>query len=281
MKKFMCVAVSLLLGITVLAGCSSKKEEPAQTPAETPAEQPAQEPADGEKQTFTVGFDQDFPPYGYVGDDGEFTGFDLEMAAEVANRLGWEIVYRPIDWDAKDLELNSGAIDCIWNGFTRNGREDSYTWSESYMDNSQIFVVKTSSNINSYADLADKVVTAQADSAALNALNSEDFADLTATFKELITCSQYNAAFMDLEAGAVDAIAMDIGVAKYQIGDRTDEFQILEEVLVPEEYAIGFKLGNEALRDQVQATLEEMVADGTFAEISNKWFGYDVCIIGN
>lgn len=268
MKKLVSTITLLLLCITLISGCSSTTNQPSDNPESK------------ESTTFTVGFDQDFPPYGYIGDDGEFTGFDLDLAAEVAKRQGWEIVYRPIDWDAKDLELNSGSIDCIWNGFTINGRENDYTWSDPYMDNSQIFVVKVSSNINTYADLAGKTVTAQTDSAALNALESEDFAELTASFAELVVCSQYNAAFMDLEAGAVDAIAMDIGVANYMIAGRTDEFMILDEVLVPEQYGIGFKLGNEELRDVVQNTLLEMVTDGTFANISNEYFGYDVGILG-
>lgn len=230
--------------------------------------------------TFTVGFDQDFPPMGFVGDDGEYTGFDLELAKEAATRLGLEFVPQPIAWDAKDMELSSGTIDCIWNGFTMNGREDGYTWSEPYMDNSQVFVVAKDSGIQTLADLAGKVVEVQTDSSAEAALKED--AELSATFGTLQTTPDYNTAFMDLEMGAVDAIAMDVIVAGYQMEQRADgdSYVILEETLASEQYGIGFKKGNEELRDKVQGVLEEMAADGTMEEISNKWFGRDVTIIG-
>ena len=230
--------------------------------------------------TFTVGFDQDFPPMGFVGDDGEFTGFDLELAAEVAERLGKEIVYQPIAWDAKDMELDSGTIDCILNGFTMTGREDNYTWSEPYMANKQVFVVKKDSGITTLEDLAGMTVDVQIDSSAEAALKEEENADLTGSFGALLTVADYNTAFMDLEAGAVDAIAMDDVVASYQIEKRDAEFIVLEEALAEEKYGIGFKKGNEELRDQVQAALEEMAEDGTLAEISEKWFGKDITTIG-
>jgi len=235
--------------------------------------------ASNQKATFTVGFDQDFPPFGYVDENGEFTGFDLELAKEAAKRMDMEIKLQPIDWDSKELELSSGSISCIWNGFTMNGRENDYTWTESYMDNSQVFVVKSDSGIKTKANLAGKIVTAQTDSAALNALNGDDFKDLKASFKELLTCAQYNTAFMDLEAGAVDAVAMDIGVAKYQIEGKESKFIILDEPIVKEQYAVGFYKGNTEMRDKVQKALDEMAADGTFKKISEKWFGYDVCTL--
>lgn len=235
--------------------------------------------ASNQKATFTVGFDQDFPPFGYVDENGEFTGFDLELAKEAAKRMDMEIKLQPIDWDSKELELSSGSISCIWNGFTMNGRENDCTWTESYMDNSQVFVVKSDSGIKTKADLAGKIVTAQTDSAALNALNGDDFKDLKASFKELLTCAQYNTAFMDLEAGAVDAVAMDIGVAKYQIEGKESKFIILDEPIVKEQYAVGFYKGNTEMRDKVQKALDEMAADGTFKKISEKWFGYDVCTL--
>lgn len=228
--------------------------------------------------TFTVGFDQDFPPMGFVGDDGEFTGFDLAAAAEVAKRLGKEVKYQPIAWDAKDMELNSGTIDCIWNGFTMNGREDDYTWSDPYMKNDQVIVVKADAGIEALADLAGKVVDVQTDSSAQAALN--DKPELSGSFGQLITVADYNTAFMDLESGAVDAIAMDNVVASYQIQKRNADFKVLDEAIAAEEYGIGFKKGNDELKDAVQKALEEMAADGTLANISNEWFGKDITIIG-
>lgn len=228
--------------------------------------------------TFTVGFDQDFPPMGFVGEDGEYTGFDLELAQETAKRLGLTYVAQPIAWDAKNMELESGNIDCIWNGFTMTGREDEYTWSEPYMENSQVVVVMEDSGIETLEDLAGKIVEVQADSSAEAAL--KEMPDLTSTFGTLQTTPDYNTAFMDLEMGSVDAIAMDVIVAGYQMQEREGSFKLLEESLASEEYAIGFKKGNTELCEKVQQTLEEMAADGTMAEISEKWFGEDITTVG-
>lgn len=229
-------------------------------------------------ETFTVGFDQDFPPMGFVGDDGEFTGFDLELAAEVAERLNMELKLQPIAWAGKDGELSAKSIDCIWNGFTMNGRENEYTWTKPYLKNNQVFVVKVDSGIKTLADLAGKSVIVQEESSAEKALEGET--ELVDSFGEYLTAANYNAALMDLEAGAVDAVAMDEVVAIYQNEKRGEIFAILEEVLAPEEYGVGFLLGNEELRDKVQGALEEMAADGTMAKISEKWFDEDITTIG-
>lgn len=296
-KRFVSACMAGLLAVS-LAGCGGagnssaeaaktsaeeSKTEAATTAAEsseTSTEAASEASESSAAGTFTVGFDQDFPPMGFVGDDGEYTGFDLELAQEVASRLGLEYVPQPIAWDAKDMELEAGTIDCIWNGFTMNGREDAYTWSDPYMDNSQVFVVAADSGISTLADLAGKVVEVQTDSSAEAAL--KDNQELSSSFGTLQTVADYNTAFMDLEMGAVDAIAMDVIVAGYQIEQRADgdNYVILDETLAAEEYGIGFKKGNEELRDKVQAALEEMAADGTMAEISDKWFGRDVTVIG-
>ena len=228
-----------------------------------------------EKQTFTVGFDAEFPPYGYKDASGEYVGFDLDLAAEVCKRSNWELVKQPIDWDSKDMELNSGAIDCIWNGFTINGREDKYTWSTPYIDNSQVVVVKKDSDINKLSDLEGKTVVVQADSSALAAFTGEDATDenkkLAKSFAELQQTADYNSAFLNLESGMVQAICMDVGVANYQTAKRGDKFRILEEKVSSEKYGIGFKLGNDTLRDKVQEILFDMKSDGTFDEIAKKW----------
>lgn len=238
----------------------------------------AQEEAESTGGTLIVGFDQEFPPMGFMAEDGSYVGFDLDLAQEAASRLGLEYQAQPIAWDSKDMELESGNIDCIWNGFTITGREDDYEWTEPYMDNAQVFVVNGDSGIETLADLAGKVVECQADSSALVALNED--AELTATFAQLLTTADYNSALMDLEQGAVDAVAMDVIVARYQIQQRDANFVVLDETLSSEAYAVGFKKGNTELRDQVQGALEEMAADGTMAEISEKWFGEDLTVIG-
>ena len=290
-KRVLCAALASMMALSMTA-CSSgstattaaeTKASEAETTTEaasSEAEETTAAAAGTEGGTLIVGFDQDFPPMGFLGDNNEYTGFDLELAQEVAKRLGLEYQAQPIAWDAKDMELSSGTIDCIWNGFTMNGREDDYTWSTPYMDNSQVFVVAADSGISSLADLAGKVVEVQTDSSAEAAL--KDNAELSATFGTLQTTPDYNTAFMDLEMGAVDAIAMDVIVAGYQIEQRgeSDKYVILDETLSSEEYGIGFKKGNEELRDKVQGALDEMAADGTMAEISEKWFGRDVTTIG-
>jgi polar amino acid transport system substrate-binding protein len=285
MKKRLLSAVMASAMVLSLAACGGAKTET--TAAETTAEKKeetttagttAAETAEAAGGTLIVGFDQDFPPMGFVGDNGEYTGFDLDLAKEVASRLGLEYKAQPIAWDSKDMELESGNIDCIWNGFTITGREDDYTWTTPYMANKQVFIVANDSDIKSQADLAGKVVEVQADSSAEAALKENQ--DLANTFGQLLTTPDYNTAFMDLEQGAVDAVAMDVIVAGYQIKQRNADFKILDDSLSEEEYGVGFKKGNTELRDKVQGALEEMAADGTLAKISDEWFGEDVTTIG-
>ena len=226
---------------------------------------------DGEGKTFTVGFDAEFPPYGYADENGEYTGFDLEMAQAVCDLEGWELVKQPVDWDAKDMELSSGAIDCIWNGFTMDGREDDYTWSDPYIDNSQVYVVAADSGIGTPADLAGRIVGVQKDSSALAALESEENEALLASFGELTQYADYNTAFMDLEAGGIDCLAMDIGVAAYQIESRGEGYVMLEERLASEKYAVGFLKGNTELRDQVQKDIYQLYEDGKVTELADKY----------
>lgn len=287
-KKVIGMLLAAAMAATMLAGCgntggSSDSEETKKdaktedTEKKADASEDKEDAANKEDNTFTVGFDQEFPPMGFVDENGEYTGFDLEVAEEVANRLGMKFVPQPIAWDAKDMELDSGTIDCIWNGFTMTGREDAYTWSEPYLKNAQVFVV-TDPSIKTRDDLNGKIVEVQADSSAEAALKEDEA--LTATFAQLQTVPDYNTAIMDLQQGAVDAIAMDKVVASYQIEGRGEELTILDDELQAEDYGIGFKLGNTALRDKVQSTLEEMASDGKLAEISNKWFGEDITTVG-
>lgn len=224
-----------------------------------------------ERTTFIVGFDAEYPPYGYMDENGEYTGFDLELAQAVCDLQGWELVKTPIDWDSKDLELNSGAIDCIWNGFTMNGREEEYTWSVPYVDNSQVIVVAEDSGIESLEDLAGKIVGVQADSAALKLLTDDgEQAELGATFGTLQQFKDYNTAFAELQAGSIDASAIDIGVAQYQLKGK-DGYKILDEALNSEQYAIGFRLGDDELCNTVNESLKTLLEDGTFDELAEKY----------
>ena len=282
MKKSLalCMAAVLAMGC-LLTGCGSSdtgaKSTTESAAASTEAagteaastEVAGTEAADGDRTTFTVGFDASFPPYGYQ-ENGEYVGFDLDLAQEVCDRNGWELVKTPIDWDAKNMELNSGAIDCIWNGFTINGREDDYTWTEPYINNTQVFAVSKTSGITSAADLAGKNVLVQADSSALAALQDEENADIKAladSFGSLTQVPDYESALMELEAGSADAVAMDEGVALTKQA-QNDNIVILDDVISQEQYGIAFKKGNDALRDQVWATLVEMEKDGTVDKIA-------------
>ncbi len=227
-----------------------------------------------EDKTLIVGFDAEYPPYGYMDENGEYTGFDLELAQAVCDLEGWELEKKPISWDSKDQELDAGSIDCIWNGFTMNGREDDYTFSVPYVDNSQVIVVAEDSGIEKLTDLAGKTVGVQAASAALELLQSEEEGgqkELADTFGALNEFADYNTAFTELQAGALDALAIDVGVANYQLKSRGEGFKILDETLNTEQYAIGFKKGNEELRDIVNEDLQKLADDGTVEELAEKY----------
>ena len=269
MKKFKSVSAILLVLTMVLSlmACGAKKEAAATTTETTNAS----------AKKFVVGFDAEYPPYGYLAADGKsYEGFDLDLAQEFAKRAGYEFVTQPIDWDSKDLELNSGNIDCIWNGFTVTGRENDYTWTFPYVDNSIVLVVSANSTIEKKADLADKVVMAQAGSSALTALTDEEDKENFELAKALEQCADYNTGFMNLESGIIDCLAVDIGVAKFKLNSDNGKFKQLSEKLSSEQYAIGFKKGNTALRDEVQKVVSEMWKDGTFMKIADKYKDYSL-----
>jgi len=266
MKKTLAMLLCGAMTMALLVGCGKTADDASTATSDADAA------ATTERTTFVVGFDAEYPPYGYMDDNGEYTGFDLELAQAVCDMEGWELTKTPIDWDSKDMELNSGSIDCIWNGFTMNGREDDYTWSDPYCDNSQVIVVAKDSGINTLEDLAGKTVGVQAASAALDVLSDEEQQKALAdTFGTLQQFSDYNSAFSELLAGSLDAIAIDIGVANYQIESRGDGYVILPETLNSEQYGVGFKLGNEELRDIVNADLKKLAEDGTVAELAEKY----------
>lgn len=297
MKKglALCMAAVLAMGC-LLTGCGSSdtgaksttESAAASTEAvgtETAGTEAVGTETAGNGKTFTVGFDASFPPYGYQ-ENGEYVGFDLDLAQEVCDRNGWEIVKTPIDWDAKNIELNGGSIDCIWNGFTMNGREDDYTWTPAYINNTQVFAVNKNSGIKKAADLAGKNVLVQADSSALAALQDEENTDIKAladSFGSLTQVPDYESALMELEAGSADAVAMDEGVALTKQA-QNDNIVILDDVISQEQYGIAFKKGNDKLRDQVWSTLLEMEKDGTVDKIAAKYPSINtanICISDN
>lgn len=248
MMKVLSLALALVMTVSLLAACGSK---------------------DSGKQKLIVGFDAEFPPYGFLAADGSYDGFDLAMAEEVCKRLDWEFEAVAIDWNSKDKELSAGNINCIWNGFTYNGRENDYTWSDPYVDNSIVIVVKADSGIKTLADLAGKTVMSQAASSATDAINANEA--FKSSLKEVIELPNYNTGFMELKQGTVDAVAADIGVAAYQIAQNGSDYVMLDEAISTEQYAVGFLLGNTELRDAVNAELKKMADDGTMMKIAENY----------
>ena len=226
---------------------------------------------------FVVGFDAEYPPYGFKADDGSYTGFDLDLAKAVCAMNGWEFEAKPIDWDAKDLELDSGNITCIWNGFTYEGREDKYAWSEPYMLNEQVLVVAAGSDAKTLDDLSGRKVVTQAGSAAYDLLtDSEEHEALETKFAggKVETVPDYNTAFMQLESGAVDAVACDLSIANYQMAQNPDKFVQLADALNSEHYAVGFKLGEDEMAKAVTASLKQLDSEGTVKNLCEYYASY-------
>lgn len=282
-------ACALCLGVAVLAGCSSSSSDSSGSSDSSDATEASAEASSADGTTeFVVGFDAEYPPYGYLADEGEdgyvaddgqtYTGFDLDLANEVCNRNGWTLKVQPIDWDSKDALLGSGEITCIWNGFTMEGREGQYAFSEPYMDNAQVIVTKADSDISSLDDLKDKAVLTQAGSAALDLLSGDgDYADLASTFNggAVQTIADYNTAFMQLDAGQVDAVACDLSVATHQMNAKPDAYNMLDDRLNEEHYAVGFAQGNDEMAQTVTDTLKAMDEDGFVEDLCDKYEDVD------
>ena len=257
MKKILAAALAAVMAMTMLAGCGGSSA--------------AAEESYGEGYVFKHGFDLDYPPYSYINDAGEKGGFDVEMAQKVCEYYGWEYEAVPFNWDAKDAELGAGSCDCIWSGFTVNGREDDYLWSKPYSDNTQMIMVKKDSGIASLADLAGRKVGVQTATSAYELLNDEEGqAALKDTFASLEVYETYTIAFNDLKAGAIDAIAIDVTSGNFLMSGESD-YEFLGEELGSEQYAIGFRKEDTALCDKINAALDALAEDGTVAEIAAKY----------
>lgn len=255
-KRILATVLALAMAALVLVGCGQS------TDANTSTE---------EKFVFKHGFDQDYPPYSHIDDNGETSGFDVEMAKAVCDYYGWEYKAVPFNWDAKDAELQAGSCDCIWSGFTMNGREDDYLWSKAYSNNTQMILVKKDSGIKTLADLAGKTVGVQTSTSAYDMLEGDEGkSDLAKTFKELSVYETYTIAFNDLKAGAIDAIAIDVTAGNHLKGDDPD-YVFLDEELGTEQYAIGFRKDDTELCEKVNAALDALVANGTYDSIGQKY----------
>ncbi|MGL4987420.1 MAG: amino acid ABC transporter substrate-binding protein [Treponemataceae bacterium] len=231
-----------------------------------------------QKGVFVLGLDDSFPPLGFRNASNEIVGYDIDLAKEVAKRLGVTLKLQPIDWSAKEQELNTNKIDCIWNGFTiTKERKEVINYTKPYLNNAQVIIVKKDAPFKTLEDLAGKRLALQAGSSSADALETKPA--FKKTLKEVIEFKDYLTAFMDLERNGVDAILIDEVVARYNIKEGKKDFIVLEGSLTSEEFGIGFRKKDNQLRDIIQTTLEEMAKDGTISKISTKWFGKDISTI--
>ena len=269
MKKYLALILSLMMVVTMFAACGGSSSD------EGSGDAAATEDQYGEGFEFKHGYDKDFPPYSYIGDDGETTGFDVELAQAVCELNGWTYEGVPINWDAKEAELESGSIDCIWSGFTKSpDREPKFAWSDPYSVNTIKIMVLEGSDIKSTADLAGKKVGVQGSTSAQEMLetpNAEGGAeDLMKTFASFEKYDTYTVAVNDLKAGAIDAIAIDVTTGDYQMTKVTG-LAYLDEDVCQEVYAIGFRTDDTDLRDQVNAALKTLAENGKMDEIGQKY----------
>ena len=266
-------AMMMVAMLAVFAGCSSSSDTNSGTAdSGTAQDNSLQNVLD--KGTLVLGLDDSFPPMGFRDENNNIVGFDIDVATEVANRMGVELKLQPIEWSTKEMELNTGSVDCLWNGLSIDDeRKQAMDLSEPYMTNRMVLVVLNDSEYTDQASLAGKTIGVQNGSTAEKILEESDFSKTignTIGFKDNVT------AFMELEKKGIDAIFMDEVVANYAITSQNKDFKVLEDGLTEEEYAVGFKKGNTALKNEVQKYIDEMKADGTMTQISEKWFGKDV-----
>lgn len=227
-----------------------------------------------DKGELILGLDETFPPMGYRDANGDIIGFDIDLATEVCSRLGVKLKLQPINWDSKEMELNGKTIDCIWNGMSINAsRAEVMNLSEPYMENAMVFVVANGSSVASQADLDGKTVAVQSGSTAQEILEGSGLNVTETALATNVECLQ------QLELNLVDAVFMDSVVANYEIKETGKDYVILPDGLEAEEYAIGFRKNDNALRDKVQEILSEMKADGKLGEISTAWFGSDITTV--
>ena len=266
-------AMMMVAMLAVFAGCSSSSDTNSGTAdSGTAQDNSLQNVLD--KGTLVLGLDDSFPPMGFRDENNNIVGFDIDVATEVANRMGVELKLQPIEWSTKEMELNTGSVDCLWNGLSIDDeRKQAMDLSEPYMTNRMVLVALNDSEYTDQASLAGKTIGVQNGSTAEKILEESDFSKTignTIGFKDNVT------AFMELETKGIDAIFMDEVVANYAITSQNKDFKVLEDGLTEEEYAVGFKKGNTALKNEVQKYIDEMKADGTMTQISEKWFGKDV-----
>ncbi len=223
--------------------------------------------------TFRMGIDPEYPPFSYLGDQGEYTGFDVEMCKAVCDMNGWDLEIVPVNWDFKLISLDNSEHDCIWSGMTilDSMKEQGYVLSFPYFDSTQVVLTKKDSGIATLADLAGKRVAVQRGTSG-DILLQGDKADLAATFEggEAITMDDFTICVTELKASSVDAVVIDLPVAqKHQ--KENEDFVILEENLGSEQYGICFRKGDDELCATVEAGIMKLVEDGTYLALAEKY----------
>jgi polar amino acid transport system substrate-binding protein len=223
-----------------------------------------------DRTSFIMGIDPEYPPFSYLGDDGNYTGFDVEVCQAVCDSLGWELKIFGVNWDEKLVQLDSMECDCVWSGMTilDSMKEAGYVISEPYYDNTQVLVVKTDSGFESSADLAGKIVAVQLGTSG-EALLGGDLAELAGTFGQVLTCDSFLKCFTELEGNAADAVFVDMPVAASYVASH-EGLSIIDENLGAEQYGIAFRSSDAELCAQVDAAVQALVADGTYAKIAAK-----------
>ncbi len=275
MKKFL--TLMLVIALAFAFGACGKEEVIVNDDAQDVVEGLEDNVAPLLPETLKLGLDASFPPMGFEDENGEIVGFDIDLAKAVCDYYGIELECIPIEWDNKDAELQSGNIDCIWNGLTiTDERLEAYCMSRPYLANRQVVVVPEGSAIKSLSDLAGKRVALQSDSSASEALMANE--EVYSSISEVVELLDNLTAIMDLQSGNVDAVIMDEVVARYVIEKSGEPVVILDESLAPEEYGIGFAKENTELCKAVEDALSALKEDGTLKKISEKWFGEDKII---
>ncbi|RKS87275.1 amino acid ABC transporter substrate-binding protein (PAAT family) [Orbus hercynius] len=263
MRKYFFLPIMTFFAAFLLSACDNSSKQNA-----------ANEDTNTQMQTIVVGLDDDFPPMGFRDESNNLVGFDIDLATEAAKRANLNVEFKPIDWSAKEAELNSGRVDALWNGLTiTDYRKENVLFSKPYMVNQQIIVVRPNSDIQSKADLAGKVIGLQNGSSALDAVNADP---IHQSFGELNQYADNVTALLDLGNERLDAVVVDGVVGRYYVAKKPDDYRILDDNFGEEQYGVGFKQGNTELQQKIQNALDSMEADGTSAKISEKWFGKDV-----
>jgi polar amino acid transport system substrate-binding protein len=262
MKKTVSILLATLAAATLLTACGKKREAPAAV-------------APVAAQTIVIGLDDNVPPMGFRDDKGELVGFDIDLAREAGKRIGAEVSFKPIDWNAKEAELNGKRVDVLWNGLTiTEERKANILFTTPYLENHQIIVVTEKSPIKTKAQLAGKVVGVQDGSSAVEAIEKD--AAAAKAIKELKKFGDNVTALMDLSAGRLDALVVDEVVGRYYTAKKPGEYRVLEENFGTEDYGVGTRKDDTELMAKLQKAMDEMKADGAAATISTKWFGKDI-----